>query len=178
MSDAVQTLTAERLCTLTGLTDRRHRQLAAEGYFPAPIKGQYQLVPTIQGMFRYFRDQMNRGNDEFALERLRKTRAEANLAEIRLAKERKHALDKDAVFRCWENILMVIRQKILALPSKVAPRLVYMDDQKVIEDELEKEVTNALEELSKPQTYDDATQDEVQEGEEQSSQTPEATAET
>ena len=57
---------------------------------------------------------------------------------------------------------MVIRQKILP-PSKVAPRLVYMDDQKVIENELDKEVTNVLEELSKPQTYDDATQDEVQE---------------
>ena len=96
-------------------------------------------------MFRYYREQQHRGNDDLATERLRKTRAEANLAEIRLAKERKHALDKDSVFRCWENILMVIRQKILALPSKVAPRLVYMDDQKVIEDELEKEVTNALE---------------------------------
>ena len=177
MADA-QTISGAQLCSLTGLTDRRHRQLAADGYFPSPIKGEYQLTPTLQGMFRYYREQQHRGNDDLATERLRKTRAEANLAEIRLAKERKHALDKDSVFRCWENILMVIRQKILALPSKVAPRLVYMDDQKVIEDELEKEVTNALEELSKPQTYDDATQDEVQEGEEQSSQTSEATAET
>lgn len=176
MSDAVQTLTAERLCTLTGLTDRRHRQLAAEGYFPAPIKGQYQLVPTIQGMFRYFRDQMNRGNDEFTLERLRKTRAEANLAEIRLAKERKDALDRKSVMRTWENIIMVIRQKVLALPSKVAPRMVYMDDQKVIEADLEKEVTAALESLAKPQTYDDA-ENEIQEGDEQSDSPPEAAAE-
>ena len=176
MSDAVQTLTAERLCTLTGLTDRRHRQLAAEGYFPAPIKGQYQLVPTIQGMFRYFRDQMNRGNDEFTLERLRKTRAEANLAEIRLAKERKDALDRKSVMRTWENIIMVIRQKVLALPSKVAPRMVYMDDQKVIEADLEKEVTAALESLAKPQTYDDA-ENEIQEGDEQSDSPPEAATE-
>lgn len=176
MSDAVQTLTAERLCTLTGLTDRRHRQLAAEGYFPAPIKGQYQLVPTIQGMFRYFRDQMNRGNDEFTLERLRKTRAEANLAEIRLAKERKDALDRKSVMRTWENIIMVIRQKVLALPSKVAPRMVYMDEQKVIEADLEKEVTAALESLAKPQTYDDA-ENEIQEGDEQSDSPPEAATE-
>ncbi len=175
MSDAAQSLSAERLCTLTGLTDRRHRQLAAEGFFPPPIKGQYQLTPTIQGMFRYFRDQMNRGNDEFNLERLRKTRAEANLAEIRLAKERKEALDRKSVLRIWDNIVMVIRQKILAIPSKVAPRLVYMDDQKVIESDLEKEVTDALEELSKPQTYDHS-ENEVQEGEGSSDPTPEATA--
>ena len=74
-------------------------------------------------------------------------------------------------------IVMVIRQKMLALPSKVSPRLVYMDDQKAIEADLEKEVTDSLEELSKPQTYDDAT-NEVQDGDDESDPPPEATAET
>lgn len=55
MSDP-QTISAEKLCALTGLTDRRHRQLAKEGYFPPPIKSQYQLTPTISGMFRYYRE--------------------------------------------------------------------------------------------------------------------------
>src|SRR5256885_3244989 len=31
------TISADRLCSLTGLTDRRHRQLAKEGYFPPPM---------------------------------------------------------------------------------------------------------------------------------------------
>ena len=79
----VQTISGEQLCTLTGLSDRRHRQLAKDGYFPPPMKGQYQLTLTLQGMFRYYRDLQSRSNDDFALERLRKTRAEANLAEIR-----------------------------------------------------------------------------------------------
>jgi phage terminase Nu1 subunit (DNA packaging protein) len=172
-----QTISGEQLCTLTGLSDRRHRQLAKDGYFPPPMKGQYQLTLTLQGMFRYYRDLQSRSNDEFAMERLRKTRAEANLAEIKLAKERKEALDCKSVMRTWENIAMVIRQKMLALPSKVAPRLVYMDDQKAIEADLDKEVTDSLEELSKPQTYDDAT-NEVQEGDEQSDSPSEATTET
>ena len=176
MSEAVQTLSAERLCTLTGLSDRRHRQLAAEGYFPPPVRGQYQLTQTVQGLFRYFREQQHRGNDEFAVERLRKTRAEANLAEIRLAKERRDAFDRKAVMRCWENILMVVRQKILAIPSKVSSRLAYMDDQKEIEADLDKEVADALEELSKPQTYDDDSQNEVQEGEESGNPTSETSA--
>jgi hypothetical protein len=30
-----KTITSAELATLTGLTDRRHRQLAASGYFPA-----------------------------------------------------------------------------------------------------------------------------------------------
>lgn len=51
-----QLISGEKLCSLTGLTDRRHRQIAKEGYFPPPIKGQYQLAPTLQGMFKYYRE--------------------------------------------------------------------------------------------------------------------------
>lgn len=50
-----QTITGEKLSALTGLTDRRHRQLAKEGWFPDPKKGEYLLAPTIKGMFNYYR---------------------------------------------------------------------------------------------------------------------------
>lgn len=49
-------LSAEKLTALTGLTDRRHRQIAKAGYFPPPYRGQYQQGPTILGMFRYYRE--------------------------------------------------------------------------------------------------------------------------
>ena len=49
------TITATQLCALTGLTDRRHRQLAQGGHFPAPIKGVYLLAPTVRGLFDYYR---------------------------------------------------------------------------------------------------------------------------
>jgi hypothetical protein len=52
---AEQLISADKLAALTGYTDRRHRQLASAGYFPPPVDAQYQLVPTIQGLFRYFR---------------------------------------------------------------------------------------------------------------------------
>jgi len=174
-----QTISGQQLCTLSGLTDRRHRQLAKDGYFPPPIKGQYQFTPTLQGMFRYYRELQHRGNNDFAMERLRKTRAEANLAEIRLAKERKDALDRHSVVRIWENIIMVIRQKLLALPSKIAPRLIYLDDQKLLEVELDKEICGALEDLSKPRTYDatttDEAEDEDQKGDKQRDSSPKTT---
>jgi hypothetical protein len=177
----IQTITGERLCTLTGLSDRRHRQLADSGYFPPPIKGQYQLTPTIQGMFRYYRELQSRTTDDFALERLRKTRAEANLAELRLSRERKESLDATSVFKAWENILLTLRQKILALPSKIAPRLVYLEHQHDIEAEMEKEVREALVDMAKPITYEgekspDDSEDEVQEGDQPSDGAPETPA--
>lgn len=55
-----QTISADKLSALTGLSDRRHRQLADDGFFPKPDGGQYLLTPTISGMFRYFRESHTR----------------------------------------------------------------------------------------------------------------------
>jgi hypothetical protein len=49
-------ITVTQLARLSGLTDRRLRELAGEGWFPKPTDGRYQLVPTIQGLLRYYRE--------------------------------------------------------------------------------------------------------------------------
>ncbi len=55
MADA-GAISVEQLVKLSGLTDRRLRELAAEGWFPKAVNGQYQLVPTIQGLLRSYRE--------------------------------------------------------------------------------------------------------------------------
>jgi hypothetical protein len=55
MPDA-NAITSAQLARLSGLTDRRLRELASEGWFPKAIDGRYQLVPTIQGLLRYYRE--------------------------------------------------------------------------------------------------------------------------
>ena len=74
-------ISAEMLCDITKLTDRRHRQLADDGYFPPPIAGVYQMVPTLTGIVNYLREMADRNSDSMAEEKLRKTRAERQLAE-------------------------------------------------------------------------------------------------
>lgn len=51
-----KTISADRLCQLSGLTDRRHRQLAKQGFFPPPFKSDYQEDATLIGLFRYLRE--------------------------------------------------------------------------------------------------------------------------
>ena len=63
------TIAGDKLCELTGLTDRRHRQLAADGYFPPPSQGAYDAQKTLAGLFRYFRDQLHKKEDSLASER-------------------------------------------------------------------------------------------------------------
>lgn len=82
MADAPQTIAADKLCVLTGLTDRRHRQLADEGYFPHPKESQYVLVPTIQGMFRYYRELKDKAKGR--LTELKELKTEREAERLRL----------------------------------------------------------------------------------------------
>jgi hypothetical protein len=69
----------------------------------------------------------------------------------------------------------------LNFSEHIAPRLIYMDDQKLLEVELDKEICGALEDLSKPQAYDEATdeaENEIQKGDKQRDSSPEVTTET
>ena len=50
------TIAAAQMAKLSGLTERHLRDLAAEGIFPKPVNGVFQLVPTIQGLMRYDRE--------------------------------------------------------------------------------------------------------------------------
>jgi len=76
------TITADQLCEYTGLTDRRHRQLAAEGYFPAPVDGRYLASKALSGVIRYYRDQLHKKEDSLADERKRYTRARREKLEV------------------------------------------------------------------------------------------------
>jgi hypothetical protein len=63
---------ADELERLTGLTDRRHRQIAEEGFFAKPEMGRYLREQTLAGMFRYFRE--SNGKDSLTKERVLLTR--------------------------------------------------------------------------------------------------------
>lgn len=54
---------AADLSALTGLSDRRHRQIADMGYFPAPQRSSFDLWKSIQGLFRFYRE--NRPQHEY-----------------------------------------------------------------------------------------------------------------
>lgn len=56
MTPKQETIHGDELEKLTGLSDRRHRQIAKAGYFPPPVKGMYQLVATLRGMFKYYQE--------------------------------------------------------------------------------------------------------------------------
>ena len=146
-------ITAENLCALTGLTDRRHRQLAGEGYFPPPVKGIYQLGPTIQGLFRHFREMRQRDKGDLATEQLAKVKAERQAVELDLAAKQKTTVQLVDVEHIWTDSLLSVRARWLQAPAKLEMAFPTWESARDGKAWMEEEARDILTELSKPHNY-------------------------
>jgi phage terminase Nu1 subunit (DNA packaging protein) len=137
------------IATLLDLSERRVQQLSAEGVIPKSERGRYELVPAVQGYVHFLRDRnVNPGVVSLDVARQRKTAAEAELAEIELAKARADVVAIDDVAKRWDAILSGVRTRMLALPSKVAPMVTHENDQGIVKECIEDAIHTALGELS------------------------------
>lgn len=80
--------------------------------------------------------------------RTRKINAEAEIAELELARIRQTLCKTEDVVKAWESVLHACRAKFLAMPSKMAPVLANVTDTAMIKDHLENAVREALDELA------------------------------
>ena len=78
-------------------------------------------------------------------ERARLARAQAELAETKLARQRGALLDAEAVEGEWSDILRTVRASMLAVPSRVAQRLPHLSAHDVAE--IDAEVRAVLAEI-------------------------------
>ena len=99
------------------VTPRRLQQLVQEGVIPkAEGRGRYSPIAVNLAYIRYLRDratQPEMSNTDFAAEKLGKTKAERELLEMELAKERKEVIPRDRVFRFLENVFIAVKMKIM-----------------------------------------------------------------
>jgi hypothetical protein len=116
-------ITAEHLCTITGLTDRRHRQLAAQGYFPPPIDGRYQAAKTLIGVIRYQRELILTKDDTLARERAALTTAKREIAQEEVALLRGKYVAKAEIGPKLRNWSLHQRAVLLSFKQQVAPKL-------------------------------------------------------
>jgi hypothetical protein len=79
------TISGKKLATITGLSEERQRQLAKAGHYPAPVRGQYETISTLTGLFAYFRELAHRRNDQLKKEQEKLTRTKRERAEEELA---------------------------------------------------------------------------------------------
>jgi phage terminase Nu1 subunit (DNA packaging protein) len=139
----------DTISKLLDLTPRRVQQLAKEGVIPRAEHGRYELVPAVRGYIRYLKERsIAPGVISFDEARHRKLAAEAEMAEIELAKARADVVRIDDVAQQWDAILSGVRTRLLALPTKVAPMVAVENDQSIVKEMIEDGVYSALGELA------------------------------
>jgi hypothetical protein len=126
-------LRADELRTLTGLTDRRHRQLADQGYFRPPVRGVYG-PDVVAGLFRYFADQLHKKNDKLALEQYELTKAKRETVQEELALLREQYVLKSDIGPALRNLSLhqraVLQRK---LENELAPTLSTLKTVEILE---------------------------------------------
>jgi hypothetical protein len=155
---AADLISAEKLTSLTGLTDRRHRQLADEGFFPKPVEGEYQRDATIRGVLRFYREWKDRAAGDLAGEKLAKLRTERMIAELKLEQQRGEVIPLDEmgdyVARLaakWEQLLK-LKLETEAPPKLIGKNIVEMRRElTLLHDEIRDICNSALDEWKPPE---------------------------
>ena len=82
---------------------------------------------------------------EVSRQRARLAKAQADIAELKAARQRGSLLDAEAVETEWSGVLRTVRAGMLAVPSRVAQRLPHLTAHDV--SEIDAEVRAALTEI-------------------------------
>ena len=147
-----QKLGLQQVAKLLMLSSSRILQLANQGIIPKDGRGQYELVPTVQGYISFLRENsiVNvKSSMTLAEAKQRKLVAEAKLTELEYALEKGQVIRIDDVEPQWEALAVAMKTKLLAIPSKATPILVSQDSMPYINKVLTDYVSEALNELAK-----------------------------
>jgi phage terminase Nu1 subunit (DNA packaging protein) len=150
------TVDVMKVASALNLDKRRVQQLVAEG-MPRTARGQYDPVKCLLWYVRYLQNALEKksvptfdggyvGERE---ERVRLLRADADLREIELAKERGQLVAITDVEMALTDLVLTTKARILAIPPRLAPELIGETSRIMIQAKLQKACNEALAYLAK-----------------------------
>jgi hypothetical protein len=129
----VRTISAETLCSYTGLTDRQHRNIAKNGYFSPPYRGRYPEDATLKGMFKYLQEINRKKSDSAKAVEHRIKTAKAEMAEEELAVFREQYVLKKLIGPALRNVSLHQRAALQRkLEGEVGPNLAGKTTQEIL----------------------------------------------
>lgn len=132
---------------LLRVSDRRIRQLAEEGIIDREENDKFDARKITEQYYRFkFEGDVNK---EFEKTKSKHEDIKLKLSEIKLQKLNKNLLPADQVEASVTNMIVIFRNKVLGVPSKLAPKLVGIKNLTQISTILESELVQCLHELSK-----------------------------
>lgn len=143
-------MTKKELATAAGYTYRRmfdiDRSLPEdEKLFVDSGDGKYDLAYFIQRWVQYNMKSEAEEDDELDTVKAKHEVVKMQKSEIELRKMRGEIVDMAEIHELWSEIATMVMQRLIHLPSKLAPSLVMLGDAGIIEDMIDEEVRNTLE---------------------------------
>jgi len=147
----MSTVNVMRVASALNLSEQRVQQLVKEG-MPREGRGQYDPVKCMLWYIRYLQQVIQKksvptldggfvGERE---ERVRLLRADADLREMELAKERGQLLALPDVEAVLTDLVLTTKARIMALAPRLAPELVDETSRVMIQAKIEKACKEAL----------------------------------
>lgn len=141
------------LADILGYTRQRINQLAKEGVLEKQAPGRFLLKLNIKKYLDFIRaGQVNDEEEETAKqyweEKALHEKAKRQIAELKLARLQNRLHDAADVELVMTNMLTTFRNRILAIPQKVAPKIIGMKNLAEISEVINAELLEALNELS------------------------------
>jgi phage terminase Nu1 subunit (DNA packaging protein) len=152
----MSTVNVTRVASALNLSEQRVQQLVNEG-MPREARGQYDPVKCMLWYIRYLQSALEKrsvpaldgGFVSERAERVRLLRADANLREMKLAKERALLMALPDVEAMLTDLVLTTKARIMAIPPRLAPELLGESSRLMIQAKLEKACRESLAYLAK-----------------------------
>lgn len=144
------------LADYLGLTDRRVRQMAQEGLVVKVSKGKYDLKESVQ---RYIASIKSKETPQTqSLEKLKVAKEYEVMTHEKLKKRKTELIveqmekklhSAEDVESVWNTMIFSAKSKLTAIPTKIAPMIVGIEDTKEVQAILKREINDCLNDISK-----------------------------
>jgi len=139
---------------MANLTHGRFEQIVADGWIPEPQNGYVSALGAIGGLCEYYEKSKNIRKHAYNDEKLLKLKADRKIAESEYAQIVGSLLPAATVEKAWAGVIVMIRQRLMGLASKLTPRIVACkSDQNEIRTIIAKEIEDILASLATAPVY-------------------------
>jgi phage terminase Nu1 subunit (DNA packaging protein) len=153
LREELQFVSRQEVAELLDVSAPRVSHLVTEGILSQDERGRLERRKTMHALFSWFRNRMGEGKTSAAQAKAEGRLLENELLRLAVEKAKGGAIPAAQVDKAWEHIILLLRQKLLGIPNKIAPRMPYLKNESEIESAILAEIEDALLELSRPIDY-------------------------
>ena len=146
-----QYIKAVQLAKIIGISDRHLRRLAEENVIKKNGQGRYYFIENVQAYISYVENLNDAPADlkeEKMKEEIKKTKKDVELKDIKIKELKNELHPAEVIKRVMTNVLVNIKGKFLAMPNKIAPLVIGLENLGEIQEVIDTEIRDILLDIS------------------------------